>query len=602
MENNTIINEGAELYQVETIADGIRNTGYKSTYNAIAEIVDNSIEANAKDVLIIGNQVYSNGQNSISEFAFLDNGEGMTDDVLAKCLTIGFSTRRERKGMGRFGVGLPQASFCVAPRVEVYSWTDGIDNAKRVFIDLDLVSDKKQKRIYGPYIESIPEEYSKLIHLNTPNKKYDFSKHGTLVIWKRCDNVNHKKWNTCRRYIAEDLGRKYRWMINDQSVEIATLEIDDLQTFSIILPNDPLFLMKKTQYCVKDTMDDNSAITGEYNEEAGFTEALFEPYVDEDNTSGEVDWPVYYYDKNNNKCESTVKIRFSIVKEKYYSKNVIKKDPGGLPFGKVADKNSGISIVRQGREIDFGFFDFVKVTNNPQYRWWGCEISFGSELDEFFGISNNKQQVILKRIDPEAALDFEGQEPAWLQLNKIISPTLRKMENRNSELRSGSRSGNNGTATTDVSVTIVQAEQENPEVAVPIENAPEEITEEVINTVRQELIDEGYDQDVSMEQIVQYLGSNTRIKYVNRGSRSPFLDYDASLGVLRIIINKDNKFYTDYVIRSYQDENMKLTFELFLAALVKTIYDKNSIYHQAMDSLVDGLNDKLKAYLKNEND
>ena len=38
---DTIIDQvnGEELYQIETMADGARNTGYKSTYNAIAEIV-----------------------------------------------------------------------------------------------------------------------------------------------------------------------------------------------------------------------------------------------------------------------------------------------------------------------------------------------------------------------------------------------------------------------------------------------------------------------------------------------------------------------------------------------------------------------------------
>ena len=37
--------QGEQLYNVATMADGARNTGYKSTYNAIAEIVDNSIKS-----------------------------------------------------------------------------------------------------------------------------------------------------------------------------------------------------------------------------------------------------------------------------------------------------------------------------------------------------------------------------------------------------------------------------------------------------------------------------------------------------------------------------------------------------------------------------
>ena len=57
---------GEQLYNVSEMADGARNTGYKSTYNAIAEIVDNSIESNAKNVFIIGSQDLVLNQQGIS--------------------------------------------------------------------------------------------------------------------------------------------------------------------------------------------------------------------------------------------------------------------------------------------------------------------------------------------------------------------------------------------------------------------------------------------------------------------------------------------------------------------------------------------------------
>ena len=47
MEDSVLMNQqnGEDLYKVATMADGARNTGYRSTYNAIDEIVDNSIES-----------------------------------------------------------------------------------------------------------------------------------------------------------------------------------------------------------------------------------------------------------------------------------------------------------------------------------------------------------------------------------------------------------------------------------------------------------------------------------------------------------------------------------------------------------------------------
>ena len=165
MNNEDLLTTGEELYQLETMADGFRNTGYKSIYNALAELVDNSAEEDvkAKNVFIIGTEDEYGNDQRISKYAVLDDGLGMTDDVLSKCLKIGFSTRRERKGMGRFGVGLPQASFYASPRVEVYTWQNGIENTKRVFVDLDLVSSREQTRIC-PHPAEIPLEYKKFIN------------------------------------------------------------------------------------------------------------------------------------------------------------------------------------------------------------------------------------------------------------------------------------------------------------------------------------------------------------------------------------------------------------------------------------------------------
>ncbi len=593
---------GEELYKVDTIADGLRSTGYKTTYNAIAEIVDNSIEGNAKDVFIIGSQDLVFDQKKITKFAILDNGDGMSDDILSKCLQIGFSTRSARKGMGRYGVGLPQASFSVSPRVEVYSWQNGYENAKRVFIDLDLVTNGQQTKIFGPDAESIPEEYQKFITFNDGKKTHDFSQHGTLVIWPKCDRVTHKQWNTCSRHISFDLGRKYRWMLNDNSVVICTVEQHDFSTFKSILPNDPLFLMKKSQFCMKESISDSDANCQPYNEESGYTETMFEPYVTEENKTGIVNKEVYYFDKDGTKKYSTVTIRFSIVKEKYYDQHIITKNPGSLPYGKCALANQGISIIRQKREIDFGDFDFFSNENNPFHRWWGCEISFTPELDEAFGISNNKQQVVLKEISDDDLQDYDGDEPLWAQLRDIVKGTINKMVIANQERRKGSRSNGTQTTTTAVSETIKNAESENPDIVVENQRTPLEITPEIKELVKKELASEGFDttSELTDEQVKQYLDSNTRISYKSCGQRGTFIDYDYDLGVLKIIINKDHPFYTSFVISSYTNDKMKLTFELFLAALVKSIYKLHMTDEKNMDKLVDSINVLLKNYIKGQ--
>lgn len=143
---------------------------------------------------------------------------------------------------------------------------------------------------------------------------------------------------------------------------------------------------------------------------------------------GEETVSIKYIDKNNSVSSANVIIRFSKVKAKFYDETAFPTgNPGAYPFGKYASKMEGISVVRANREIDFRQFDFYSTTNEPQHRWWGCEIMFDPVLDEAFGVANNKQYVELKRIEAED-IDYEEEvQPIWCQLYDVIYNTIKEM-------------------------------------------------------------------------------------------------------------------------------------------------------------------------------
>ena len=49
-----------EIFVVKTMGDALRNTGYRNIESAIAEIVDNSVQANAKDIFFTPSGCASN--------------------------------------------------------------------------------------------------------------------------------------------------------------------------------------------------------------------------------------------------------------------------------------------------------------------------------------------------------------------------------------------------------------------------------------------------------------------------------------------------------------------------------------------------------------
>ena len=98
---------GQSIVQIKQMGDALRSSGYKSIDSAVAELIDNSIEAGAHDIFVIMTEHVDpvTHRKAIYEFGILDNGSGMDISKLASCLGIGFTTKSDRSGMGRSGVG-----------------------------------------------------------------------------------------------------------------------------------------------------------------------------------------------------------------------------------------------------------------------------------------------------------------------------------------------------------------------------------------------------------------------------------------------------------------------------------------------------------------
>ncbi|MEH7114929.1 ATP-binding protein [Neobacillus niacini] len=124
--------------------EAMRDNGYKNTAYAVCELIDNSIQANAKHVqLLCGEaerQLSTRKTSRLEQIAVLDDGDGMSPEILGMALQFGNGTRLkrdQRTGIGRFGMGLPASSISQCKRVEVWSWQDGIENAFHVYLDVD---------------------------------------------------------------------------------------------------------------------------------------------------------------------------------------------------------------------------------------------------------------------------------------------------------------------------------------------------------------------------------------------------------------------------------------------------------------------------------
>ena len=361
----------------------MRDSGYKNAAYAIAELIDNSLQAGADTVELLcveaEEQLTHRRVRRIRQVAVLDNGSGMDADVLRLSLQFGNGTHLDdRSGMGRFGMGLPSASISQCKKLEVWTWQSGPDAPLYTCLDLEEIERGTTQEVPQPSICQIPEFWRQA------GKAFGAS--GTLVVWSELDRCT---WRTAKSIIKNSefvIGRMYRRFIDsgDAVIRMATFSegnpVMEQETYS--LANDPIYMMQRTS---------TPRPFGD--------KAMFEKY-------GEA-WEARPTIGFNNE-EHEVTIRFTVASEAGRKPSNTGQPAGSLPHGSHAAKNVGISIVRANRELelDQSWVD----PSDARERWWGIEIEFPPALDEVFGVTNNKQtaRYFAQTPDIEALLE-EGQ-------------------------------------------------------------------------------------------------------------------------------------------------------------------------------------------------
>src|SRR5262249_33699645 len=161
-------------------------------------------------------------------------------------------------------------------------------------------------------------------------------------VWSKCDRISGRRLDALRERLSIALGRAFRHFIWD-GVEI---RIEDMA----ITPIDPLLCR----------------------------------YQDKSRGSAsEVGRPLTYevVSPRNPDQSGNIVVRFSLLPVADWSElNVDEKRRLGI------SKGAGISIVRAGREIAYGWHFMGQKRKENYDDWWRCEVRFEPELDELFGV------------------------------------------------------------------------------------------------------------------------------------------------------------------------------------------------------------------------
>lgn len=373
-----------------------RSSGYRSTTYALAELIDNSFDAQATTVHVAILERKEDGKLRIDEILVLDNGIGMSGEVLQGALQFGNTTNtdlaatiKERR-KGKFGYGLPNASLSQSPSVHVYSWQD---DAEPLYVYLDLAELKQSSSIDIPPVKAavLPPHYREVLPELEP--------HGTVVAWRRCDRLSHARSRSIIENSLVILGRLYRHLLaQGRRIVFSSFEFNDArrsfvrrETNTEVRPSDPLFLMENTHIAEalwksSHGPDAMSAVAGHYMPFAiSPTECKPTNIRLEDKCFPfTFEWLGHKYAFEIVTTCADVRIQKPGVREGGNTKV-------GAVYGNK-ERLGNISFVRADREIAAGHFGFYKPSD-ARHRWWSIEIRFDADADDLLGVHNNKQGI-----------------------------------------------------------------------------------------------------------------------------------------------------------------------------------------------------------------
>jgi hypothetical protein len=182
----------------EYLITSIAEQGY-SLETALADIIDNSISADANLI-----EILTDIKDGKITLYISDNGNGMTEEDLKKNMQFpsnSIDERREKKDLGRFGLGMKTASFSQTRKFTTLSRTKGTEKFSGATWDVNYLKTCGEWRII---INNDDDINAKLVEYSQTSKErfnqFENYKPNTVIIWdglyKFQNFIEHKNLET----------------------------------------------------------------------------------------------------------------------------------------------------------------------------------------------------------------------------------------------------------------------------------------------------------------------------------------------------------------------------------------------------------------------
>lgn len=508
----------------------MRNVRYFNEAYAGADIVDNAIEAGAKQIHIAS----LNDKNKVEAIAFIDDGSGMVGDFLPWAASWGGSAQHgaegERNVFGRFGFGLPTASVNKGRAYDIISRTDDQD-FMMVSIDIDDLPLGTDGLPIQPQVQPgvLPSWVVEYVEDEANGFKGGVAAVRTVIVWRNLDSMRSRSLNEFNSMLQNHFGITYRGWLPQVTIAVNGVKVE---------PVDVLFTTPAARY-----FDVNGTTAEDH---------------------GSIQFPV----KDQNGEEHTVTVRMSRLP---VDAMTAKYDTGvkGQPpriRQRIRKEYEGIFITRHDRYIETWRPRVQGISWNIYMRQVCVHLDFPPELDEMFGITPDKQ-TIAPREEVINALESRGIFKAMKDLYKVVDQERKRLKaQRSAEVSKDEQGRSVAEQVMDKFETMVRPSPKSDE---DLNKKREEARKNLERAIKERAAKANVPEDSIRDTVIADTESKRfKVELASLGQWGPFyLPIEQGLQ-LTLQINVDHKFFTEVYSRIPEDQlEIRTGIELLLFTL-----------------------------------
>lgn len=518
--------QGLGIVFADAFLRGMRDIGYKSPAWAAAEMIDNAFQSGATTVSM---RIRGRGAKP-EQIAVSDNGSGMIPEMISYAVRWGGTDREDdRKGFGRYGYGLPSSSVSIAKRYTVYSKTEKSDwHAVTVDIE-DLAAAagdlEKTEELLASRKANLPE----WVLASEDKIELATMRSGTVIVLENLDRLlrtnGWKMTEVVRTKMLQYLGVIYRHWIPERKIFVGGLPVQAV---------DPLFLMEHGRFY------NETPVVAQKVETKSFEVLL---------SSGK---------------KGTVSIRASHLPASFQLEDPTQYGRRGAKNNKrlaIMKEYNGLLICREWRHIDTVQPRWTKFQNYDANV--KIEINFDPDLDEYFGLTTSKQQIV---IDDEM---WEKLQHAGKEGGALIA-LVRDLRNRFEESQIELFAGAENRETVDLPRPSAEAMEKTEKFKDRVVEPTREEVEEAVRNLENAADEIAILTKKTKEEAVKELKEITAVRHweieFSAVPEGPFYRAFRLGEQKRVILNTDHPFYLKMYLNSGPDVRAALEVLLFVLA------------------------------------